>query len=330
MRNASPITLARVPFRISLGGGSTDLPSYYEKYGGFIFSMAINLYMDVLIKEPRSDDLVQVQYKKFEAVRAPMLVRHDIVREALRMHGVKNKISITFKADTPAGTGLGSSGACAVAVHKGIAAFQGKPISNVRSAEMSFELTQNLGLPDGVQDPYACALGGFAVLHIEKNGDVHVERPNVSSSTLRRFYDNTLIFYTGVVRESKTILASQGKSNVLELKHKTKRIGHDVLRSFETGNLDAFGESMDEHWKIKKLMSQGMSNPRFDEMYETARDAGALGGKIMGAGGGGYFMFYCPGERAVESVRLALSRFKMREMHLRMDRKGARTKKIVL
>lgn len=330
MKSASPITIARVPLRIPLGGGSTDLPSYYERFGGFIFSVAINLYMDVLVKRPRTDDHVHVLHKKAERVERSEDVEHDIVREALRMHGVENKISITFKSDTPAGTGLGSSGACAVAVHKGVAAFLGRNMSNLKAAEHSFHLTQNLGLPDGMQDPYACALGGFVVLHIDTRGRVKVERPKISPKTACIFFDNTLFLYTGVSRESKTILAAQDKKKVLELKHATKKIGKEILQAFKKGNLDAFGKCMDEHWRIKKQMSQGISNPTFDKIYETAKNAGALGGKIMGAGGGGYFMFYCPNKSIKAKIRTALRPFRMREIDLAIDTKGARTSAIVL
>lgn len=325
---SSHIVISRTPFRLPLGGGSTDIPSYYEKYGGFIFGVTINLYMDVFVKEPRSDDLVHVHYKHFEAVPRAEEVSHDIARQALLMRGIKNKIAISFKADTPAGTGLGSSGACAVAVLKGLAVHRGRTLSNREVAEQSFEITRALGLPDGVQDPYVCAHGGFVVLDIEKNGVVHVSKPRIAPETAERFFGNSLFYYTGVVRESKPILAAQDAAKVLELKHRTKEIGQEIYRAFRKGKLDrfGFGELMNEHWHIKKQMSSKMSSGLFDEIYEEARRAGALGGKIIGAGGGGYFMFYCPSEKTKQAVQKALARFKMREMRFALDTKGARTK----
>src|SRR3989344_614131 len=175
----SPIILSRTPFRLTLGGGSTDLPSYYEKYGGFIFAMTINMYMDILIKKPASDDNIHIQYMKYEVESSVDHVRHTIGREALKMTGIKNKVLISFTADTPAGTGLGSSGACAVGLLKGLSLYQGKDIDNIEAAAQAFVLTRNLNLPDGKQDPYICALGGFAVLEIAPDGSVNIIRPNI-------------------------------------------------------------------------------------------------------------------------------------------------------
>ncbi|MCR4334652.1 MAG: galactokinase [Patescibacteria group bacterium] len=320
----SKIIISRVPFRLSLGGGSTDLPSYYEKHGGFIFGVTINLYMDVFIKEPRSDDFIHVHYKHFESVSDVKNISHEIARQALIMHGIKNKVAISFKADTPAGTGLGSSGACAVAVIKGLSTFCGKKISNKKASEKSFELTRALKLPDGVQDPYVCSLGGFVVLDIDKKGNIKIKKPKIDSKVIKKFFKNSLFYYTGVVRESKHILAEQDQTKILESKHKTKTIGKKILKCFMKGDLDSFGKLMNEHWEIKKTMSNKMSSDLFDKIYEEACKAGALGGKIMGAGGGGYFMFYCSSPKIKKNVRKALKSFKMREMDFELDNQGAR------
>ncbi len=323
---SSPIIISRTPFRLSLGGGSTDLPSYYKKHGGFVFGVAINLYMDVFVKEPRSDDLVHVHYKHFESVPHAKEVTHNIARQALLMNNLTSRVAISFKADTPAGTGLGSSGACAVAVLKGLAEYQHRKLTNREAAKQSFLLTKALGLPDGVQDPYICAEGGFVALTIDKRGNVKVEKPHIAKSTVRKFFGNSLFYYTGIVRESKQILAEQDAPHILQLKHRTKDIGREILHAFREGDLERFGNLMDEHWHIKKQMSQKMSNDLFDEIYAEAKHARALGGKIMGAGGGGYFMFYCPSPKAKKAVRRALARFNMREMRFSLDTKGARTK----
>ncbi len=320
----SKIIISRVPFRLSLGGGSTDLPSYYEKHSGFIFGVTINLYMDVFIKEPRSDNFIHVHYKNFESVSRVEDISHEIARQALIMHNIKNKVAISFKADTPAGTGLGSSGACAVAVMKGLSAFKGNKMSNKMAAERSFKLTRALELPDGMQDPYVCSLGGFVVLEINKKGKVKVLKPKIPAVTVKKFFDNSLFYYTGVVRESKHILAEQDQVKILESKHRTKEIGREILKCFIKGDLDTFGKLMNEHWQIKKTMSNKMSSDLFDEIYEKACKAGALGGKIMGAGGGGYFMFYCSSLKIKNNVRKALESFKMREMDFELDTKGAR------
>lgn len=322
----SRIILSRVPFRLPLGGGSTDLPSYYEKYGGFIFATTINLYMDVLIKEPVVDDYIHMQYMKYEFESSIENIKHTIGREAIRMNGISDKILISFTADTPSGTGLGSSGACSVALLKGISCFKGRELSNREAAEQSFCLTQNLELPDGKQDPYACALGGFVVLEIHKNGTVVVKRPPISPQTARRFVKNTLLFYTGVRRDSKPLLTVQNTRQAMELKHQIKDIGRNVHASFCAGDLDAFGRLLDDHWRLKKSMSSGMSSDWLDEIYAVAKKAGALGGKIMGAGGGGYFMFYCPTPAIQHAVRDTLRKLNLREVQYAIDTKGARTK----
>ena len=282
--------------------------------------------MDVFIKEPRSDNHFHVLYKDFESVPTIDEVKHDIVKEALRIHNVRKPLTISFKADTPAGTGLGSSGACAVAVHRGIATFLGKKMTNRQAAEHSFALTQRLGLPDGVQDPYVCAEGGFVTLNIAPSGKVVVSRPRVAQATIDKFFKNSIFYYTGVVRSSEPILRQQEGARIFDLKHKSKEMGFVILECFKKGNLNDFGKLLDEYWQLKKSMSAQISSALFDEIYEVARHAGALGGKIMGAGGGGYFMFYCPSQRVKKNVREVLERFAMKEMIFALDSKGARTK----
>lgn len=321
----SSLILSRVPFRIPLGGGSTDMPSYYQQYGGFVFGLAINMYMDVLIKKPRSDDGIHVHYKTFESVSTVDEVRHEICREALRMTGIAERAAISFKADTPAGTGLGSSGACAVALLNGLSLYAGNEMSNEDAAKRASELTCRLGLPDGKQDPYLCSLGGVIVLEIDTDGNVKWFRPVLEEKTLSKFFTQTLFFYTGVERDSKPILLSQGAEKTLLLKHKIKKIGGAIFASFVKGDLDRFGQLLHEHWKVKNSMGGGISAPWIEESYEEARNAGALGGKILGAGGGGYFMFYCPTEQSRTAVSNAMSMRGFRKMSFSLDTRGART-----
>ena len=286
--------------------------------------------MDILIKSPKSDNLIHVHYRQFEAVNDPKKIEHALAREALLLIGINNSVAISFKADTPAGTGLGSSGACAVALVKGLSVFVGKEISNQVAAEKSFSITRKLGLPDGPQDPYLCSMGGFTVLDIAKNGTIKITRPKFKQEVIKNFFDNTLFFYTGVQRDSSKILVAQDNKKVLELKHEIKAVGLEIYKTFKTGDLKSFGLLLDHHWKIKKEMSGQISNPMFDHIYEEAKRAGALGGKIMGAGGGGYFMFYCPTDVARESVRNALQKFNMRAVDMAIDEQGARTQVINL
>ena len=322
--------LSRTPFRLPLGGGSTDLPSYYEKYGGFIFAVSINLYMDIIIKRPVVDDLIHLHYASHEAEEGVENIKHNLAREALKAMDVKNRISISFKSDTPAGTGLGSSGACAVGLFKGLALYQGREMSNLEAAERSFALTEKLKLPDGKQDPYSCALGGFTVLEIAADGTVQPAKPQIDDDTIDKFFKQALFFYTGINRDSHPLLAAQNEERVLALKHQTKTIGRQIYQSFLKGDLDQFGHLLDEHWQIKKSMSGGMSSPRLDEVYQAARTAGALGGKILGAGGGGYFMFYCSSMQIQDQVRRTLNKYNLREIKLAIDKIGSRTKTIDL
>ncbi|MSU55782.1 MAG: galactokinase [Candidatus Taylorbacteria bacterium] len=319
------IILSRVPFRLPLGGGSTDLPSYYAEHGGFIFAVAIDLYMDILIKEPVVDDCIHMHYLQYEFESKVEHIKHTIGREALKMTKVSDKVLISLNADTPSGTGLGSSGACSVGLLKGLSLFKGKEMSNLQAAEDSFRLTQNLGLPDGKQDPYVCALGGFVVLRIDKDGTVRVEKPEIPPDVVSSFEKNTLLFYTGIRRDSEPLLTKQNTPETKELKHKIKEIGLDIYRSFLDGDLDSFGRLLDTHWRLKRGMSATMSNDGLNQMYDTAKKAGALGGKIIGAGGGGYFMFYCPTSASADSVRKALAPSALKEISFSVDRKGART-----
>jgi len=316
--------ISRVPFRIPLGGGSTDMPSYYAEHGGFIFAVAIDLYMDIFIKEPIVDDNIHMHYMHYESETSVDDVKHTIGREALRMVGLKDKVLISFKADTPAGTGLGSSGACSVALLKGLSLYTGRSLSNIEAAEQAFVLTQNLKLPDGKQDPYACSIGGFSVLEIAQDGTVDVSKPVISTDTVQRFLDSALLFYTGIRRDSKPILSAQSSASVLEMKHRTKEIGRKVLECFVNGDLDTFGNLLDEHWQVKRGMAEGMTSDMLDAVYVAARAGGALGGKILGAGGGGYFLLYCPTVESRQSVREAMKQFNLREVHFGVDDQGAR------
>src|SRR3989338_173914 len=321
----SQIIFSRTPFRIPLGGGSTDLSSYYEKHGGFIFGVAINFYFDVFVRKTIVDDKIHFQYRhNEESVDSLNNLQHNLGREVLRMTGVYSAADIVLKADTPAGTGLGSSGSCAVGLLNASFFLKGVIKTKQELAEHAFEVTQNLGWPDGKQDPYVAAMGGFVAFEIAKNGAVTFLKPKISKKTKEDFFEHSLFFYTGVSRVSTPILAAQNKAKILELKHKTKEIGRNIYQCFQSGDLDTFGHLMNEHWENKKLMSGKMSNNRFDAMYKAAKNAGALGGKIMGAGGGGYFMLYCQTRKKKDAVQSALKRFGMREMHFAVNTKGTR------
>ncbi|TSC89664.1 MAG: D-glycero-alpha-D-manno-heptose-7-phosphate kinase [Parcubacteria group bacterium Gr01-1014_3] len=319
--------LTQTPFRISLGGGSTDIPSYYEKYGGFIFGVAIKCYMHIMIKPLRMDGRIQFNYRIQELVDSVDQLKHDIGREALRIVGIDKSISVTFNADSPAGTGLGSSGACAVGLLNGLYTLKGECKDTSFLAEKAFEITQRLGglwAHDGKQDPYLAASGGFTVLYIKKDGTVDVSRPNFSENTVNKFLKHTLFFFTGEKREgpSQKILADQDNNKAYDLKEMTKEIGRAILQAFNAGDMDAFGKLMDEHWRLKKQMSNKISNEKFDLMYEIAKANGALGGKNIGAGGGGYFLFYCPDDESIRNVTEAMAMGGWPRIPLEIDYQG--------
>lgn len=311
--------VTRTPFRIPLGGGSTDLPAYYERHGGFIFSAGINLYMYVSINRPPIDDLIRVNHES-EIVETLKDLKHNLARGALTRHGIQRMIEIASKADVPDGTGMGSSGSYLIGLLTALYALKGKKEEPQKLAEEAFSIaTDDLLLPDGKQDFYAAAFGDFTALEIARNGTVSVTRPLISLAARTRFEKQSLLFYTGVTRSSADLLHEQQRrirqheKRAIELKHETKRIGHSILSAFETNDLDQFGTLMNEHWNIKREMSQKMSNDLFDDLYTRAKRSGALGGKILGAGGGGFFLIYCL-EGAKNGVREIFREAQMREI----------------
>ncbi len=322
--------LSRTPFRLSLGGGSTDLPSYSRRYGGFIFGVAINMYMDIFVRRPVIYDKIDFQYLKFESVDSVDRLEHAIGREALKITGIDKAISVYFKSETPMGTGLGSSGTCAVGLLNALWKFKGVDRNKRDLAEEAFKITQTLGLPDGKQDPYLAAVGGFVILDIDTDDKVMVHYPSISTTTVNRFLENSLLIYTGVNRESRKVLEDQDNELAVFAKHKTKEIGQGILIAFEKGNLDQFGQLMHQHWQLKKSMSDKISTPEFDRIYDLAMANGCLGGKMVGAGGGGYFLFYCADQSAKKSAILAMRNAGYREIPFDIDRKGTRVAEIIV
>ncbi len=322
--------ITRTPFRIPLGGGSTDLKPYYEKHGGFIFSVTINLYMYVGVNRPPIDDLIRLKYHDSETIKSPHDIKHRLAKAALLRTGIDRMIEISSKADVPNGTGLGSSGTYLVGLLSALHSLKGENVSRRQLAEEAFDITNELGLPDGKQDPYAVSFGNFSTFEIGTDGKVVVSNTDISKETQKRFEKQTLLFYTGVTRPSANLLKEQhqkikrNEGEALELKHQIKRIGKEIHHAFEKDDLDTFGHLMDEHWNLKKSMSHKMSNDVFDEVYKKAKKAGAFGGKILGAGGGGFFLIYAP-EGAESGVREVFEKYEMREVPIRVDSGGTQT-----
>ena len=321
--------ITRTPFRVTLGGGGTDLPSYYEKNGGFIFSAGLDRYMYITVNRPMEDDLIRLKYSESEIVERVDQVKHDIAREALRMMGIEKQIEISSVADVSGGTGLGSSSCYAVGLLHALHVLKRDYVPLQTLAEEDFTLeNKNLGRPIGKQDPYLAAFGGLTVLDIAKDGAVKVRKANVSEESADVLNRNMLMFFTGVTRSADVILTEQSrgmkeeKKDVIDSMNYIKQIGYEILEAMEDDEVDEVGKLFDAHWQHKKKVSSKMSNPEFDKMYDAAKAAGALGGKISGAGGGGFLTFYVPEKH--KQFREAMRRFGLREMRYRFDFGGSK------
>ena len=316
--------ITRTPFRVTLGGGGTDLPSYYEKHGGFIFAAGIDKYMFIDVARPFVDSLVRVKYSKSETVEHINDLQHDIAKEVLRFTGIENNIDVSSLADVPAGTGLGSSSCYSVGLLHAIHALKHEYISLSQLAEEDFKIeAEILKRPIGKQDPYMAALGGLTVIDIGKDGSVKVRKANVSMEVADELNQNILLFFTGVTRSADIILseqtkaAAEDKKEVIGSMHYIKEIGYEILEAVESGDIDMVGRKFDAHWQHKKKISNKMSNPEFDRIYAEALSHGALGGKISGAGGGGFFAFYVPNNH--RAFREEMRKLGLREMRYRFD-----------
>ncbi len=322
------MVITQTPFRITLGGGGTDLPSYYEKFGGFIFAAAIDKYMFLTLNRQVIDQSIHVKYSKSEVVSRVQDIEHNVAREILRFTGIDRNIDINSVGDLPAGSGLGSSSCYAVGLLNAIHAMKHENISMNHLAEEDFMIEASiLHRPIGKQDPYLAAFGGLTVLDIKTDGTVHVQKANVSMEVADELNRNLLIFFTGVTRSADDILNEQTKSvqksekTVIESMHYIKQLGYEILDAVESGNIDEVGKKFDVHWKYKKNISGKISNPTFDKIYDAAIKNGALGGKISGAGGGGFFTFYVPGNQ--RRFREAMKEFGLVELRYRFDSDGS-------
>ena len=322
--------LARAPMRITLGGGGTDLPSYYSKYGGFILSAAIDKYLYIYVNRPAADGLIRVKYSRYEEVTEPDQVQHDLVRPALNLLGIKNNVEIVSMADVPAGTGLGSSSTYLVALLTSLYELKRERVPTQALAEFACKVEMEMaGHPVGKQDHYLAAFGGITCLDIEPDGKVQVSPLNISLTTAEDLRSRVLLFFTGISRSANHILQAQKRDTdkqddtVIDSLHRTKEMGFRVKEALQKGDLETFGHILHEHWENKKRRSGAISNPNIDRWYNTAREAGALGGKVIGAGGGGFLMLYCP-LRKKGAVRKAIASEGLEEMPFNFDFQGAK------
>ncbi|MBI5565825.1 MAG: galactokinase [Chloroflexi bacterium] len=320
--------ITRSPLRITLGGGGTDLPSYYHEYGGFLIAAAIDKYVYVTVIRPFKPGIF-LKYSELERVDQVHDVRHPIMREAIKMLDFKTpQLEITTLADIPAGTGLGSSGSFTTALLKALYAHRRRLIEPGELAELACDIEINrLGEPIGKQDQYIAAYGGLTCFNFRPDDEVEVSRLNLSMDTLFELEDNLLLFFTGFARSAASILNDQKtrteKSDpaMIENLHFVKELGLRSQKMLEEDRTADFGALLHEHWEHKRRRSGGMSNPQIDEWYELGRANGAIGGKLVGAGGGGFLMFYAE-DRA--RLRQAMARVGLEEVRFRFDFEGTR------
>ena len=320
--------ITRSPLRISLGGGGTDLPSYYKKHSGFLIAAAIDRYVYITLHQTFVTDLI-VKYSQLERVKHASELRHPIIREAMRLVGIDGPyVEITSMADIPAGTGLGSSGSFTTALLKALHAHRKNIVHPRELAEQACHIEIDLlKEPVGKQDQYIAAYGGLTCFQFLPNGHVEAHPLKVDSETLYNLEDNLLLFFTGYSRAAGSILREQDDKSrtsdkeMIDNLHFVKDLGYQSQEALEKGDLQRFGELMNVHWERKKQRSGGMSNPDIDNWYKLAMENGALGGKLIGAGGGGFLMFY-----AADKTRLrhAMRQTGLTEVRFRFDFEGTK------
>lgn len=327
--------VTRTPFRVTLGGGGTDLPSYYEKYGGFIFAMGVDKYMYIMLNPPTVDSKVRLHYSQSETVDHVTELKHELAREAFRFHGIENKMEVSSMADLPAGTGVGSSSCYLVGLLTALHHYRREYVSLQTLAEEACHIELNV-LKKGIgkQDQYMAAYGGLTVLEIGNDAHVKVRSVELSSSSIAALVANTHIYYTGLHRNTIKMLADQNSAmqskdnpahqTVADSLHRIKDLGYRILDAIERENFDAWGQMLDEHWQYKKRMSSKISFSTVDRLYDEVKDKyGVLGGKIIGAGGGGFLMLYCPNQdRQLEEFMISQG---MPRLHYMVELEGSKS-----
>ena len=320
--------ITRSPLRVSLGGGGTDLASYYSEHGGFLVAAAIDKYVYLTHHKTFQKEII-VKYSKLERVNSVDEIEHPIFREALKLTGVTDPhTELTSMADIPGGTGLGSSGSFTTALLKALHTYNKHPISPAALAEQACDIEINkLGEPIGKQDQYIASIGGITAFTFHKDGRVEYRPVKLSEETHYNLEDNLLLFFTGYSRSASGILKDQNDrskkndSSMLDNLHFTKELGYKSLETLETGNLEEFARLMDIHWQRKKARSSGMSNTHINDWYDYAMQNGALGGKLIGAGGGGFLMFYASDKL---KLRKAMREKGLQEVRFRFDFEGTK------
>jgi D-glycero-alpha-D-manno-heptose-7-phosphate kinase len=318
------LIIVQTPLRVSFFGGGTDFPSFFMEEGGCVLSSAIDKFIFVTVKE-RFDKKLRIGYTQTEMVDSVDEIHHDLIRESLRLTGIENGVEVTTMGDIPSeGSGLGSSSTVTVGSLHAMYAYMGEIVSAEQLAREACGIEiDTLKKPIGIQDQYIAAYGGLRFFEFKSDGEVKVEKVKISPDSRRMLNDSFLLFFTGVSRRADTILKEQKsniKDHITELRE-IKQMAFQARSDIETGNFDSFGRLMSQSWELKKKLAGSISNGNINEMYETAQRAGAIGGKITGAGGGGFLMLYVPYEKQ-GAVRTALTG--LQELPFRLESDGTK------
>jgi D-glycero-alpha-D-manno-heptose-7-phosphate kinase len=320
------VLISRTPLRISLGGGGTDLPSYYSRHGGFVVAAAIDRYVFIAINRTFTDDYF-LKYSALERVQSVADIEHPIMRHALELHSVGPGLEIVSVADIPAGTGLGSSGSFTVGLLRALHGLKREPVTPGDLAEEAAHIELDLlGEPAGKQDQYIASFGGLTCFEFRPDGSVHVSPLSISTATLHDLDEHLVMFFTGYSRSASELLGDQHKRTEAEDDamvanlDRIKALGVETCRALEAGDTTAYGELMHEHWQHKRERSPGMSNEELNRWYDVGIEHGALGGKLVGAGGGGFLLFYT---REQARLREAMKAEGLTEVRFSFDHDGS-------
>lgn len=321
--------ISKTPLRISLGGGGTDLPFYYKKEGGFLISAAVQKYVYVIVAN-RFEKNIRASYSKTEICDNVNDIQHSIIRECLKVTNLTDHIEVISLADLPGQSGLGSSGSFTVGLLHSLLSFARKEIVRKELAELASHIEMNvLKEPSGKQDQYIATYGNITCFNIEKSGEVDVMPLKISEYAKESLEHNLVYFYTGITRSASEILNHQKvnsdtNNQNFDYLNKIKEIGFGIKKCLENDNIDEFGRLMDLHWNEKKKTSSKISDPYIDKIYDEAKAQGALGGKIIGAGGGGFFMFYVKDKESKNNLRKKFMQSDLKEVKMPFEQDGTK------
>jgi D-glycero-alpha-D-manno-heptose-7-phosphate kinase len=319
--------MTRTPLRISIGGGGTDLPSYYREFGGFVISAAINKYVYISVNRSFFPGYF-LKYSETEHAETCEEIRHPLLRKALEMHDVPRPLEIVSVADVPAGTGLGSSGSFLVGVVHALCAYKRQPVTAEALARDAVEIEMNrLAAPVGKQDQYIAAYGGLLCQEYHANDEVTVSPLRMSEESIRELRDSLMLFFVGYTRSASVLLEEQKRRSeandraMIDSLHFVRALGEETRKVLESGNISEFGRIMHQHWLRKRERSRGMSSGRVDELYDLAlAKGGATGGKLVGAGGSGFLLFFTQDRKR---LRRTMTDAGLSEMDFRFDFDGS-------